>query len=96
MNLFINETPNDGQIEPKFHVRNEFWYYSKPLLIQLEVIWILNNPDQNMKEAVHSRVHILKRHMAFRKAEKSLVCLNKILQFLQTCIIMFKNKSSIN
>jgi hypothetical protein len=33
-----------------------------------------------------------KIHMAFRKADESPDCSGKILQFLQTCIITFKNK----
>jgi hypothetical protein len=33
-----------------------------------------------------------KRHVAFRKAVESLVFSDKTWQFLQTCIITFKNK----
>jgi hypothetical protein len=33
-----------------------------------------------------------KRHVAFRKADESLVCSDKTWQFLQSCVITFKNK----
>jgi hypothetical protein len=51
-----------------------------------------DNPDRKMKNAVHGRVHTLKGHMTFRKANESLVCSDETWQFLQTCIITFKNK----
>jgi hypothetical protein len=34
--------------------------YSKPLLIQLQLIQVSDNPDQNMKNDVHSWVPTLK------------------------------------
>jgi hypothetical protein len=46
-----------------------------------------------MENAVHTSVHMyLKRHIAFRKVDESLVCSDKTWQFLQTCIIMYVQK----
>jgi hypothetical protein len=75
-------------------VRLYYPIYSKPLLNRLQLIQMSDNSDQNwkMKSAVHSWVHTLRRHMAFRKADESLVCSDKTWQFLQNYIITFKNK----
>jgi hypothetical protein len=67
------------------------------------------NPDLKMNEKKHNLIriekwgeklftaeYILSRHMAFRKEDESLVCSDKKLQFLQSCIITFKNKYKIN
>jgi hypothetical protein len=44
-----------------------------------------------MKNAIHSCVHILKRHMAFRKADESLVCSDKTFSFFKPAILLSKN-----
>jgi hypothetical protein len=51
--------------------------YSKPSLIRLQLIHMSDNPDRNVKNAVHSLVHTLKRHAALRKADESFVCSDK-------------------
>jgi hypothetical protein len=68
--------------------------YSEPLLIRLQLIVISDNPDRNTRnEKCCSQFSTYsKRHVAFRKADESLVCSDKTRQLLQTYIITFKNK----
>jgi hypothetical protein len=82
----------------KFEILNShgdiYEKYSKPSLIWLQLIWMSNSPDRNMKNekcCSQSSTHF-KRHMSFRKADESLVCSDKTQQFLQTYITTFKNK----
>jgi hypothetical protein len=71
---------------------------SKPSLIALiallglQLIRMSDKPDRNMENAVQSWVHILKRHIACRKADDWLVCSEKTWRYLQTCIITFENE----
>jgi hypothetical protein len=68
--------------------------YSKPSLIRLQFIQMLDNMDQNIKneKCCSQWGTYLKRHTEFTKADESLVCSEKTGQFLQTCIITFKNE----
>jgi hypothetical protein len=67
------------------------YMYSKPLDNLATV-----NPDWNMKCCSQLSTYF-KPCMAFRKADQSLVCPDKILQFLQTCIkTSTTSESSIN
>jgi hypothetical protein len=59
--------------------------YSKPSVIRLQLIQI-----EILKMLF--TVEYLMRQTAFRKPDESLVCSDKTRQFLQNCIITFKNK----
>jgi hypothetical protein len=68
--------------------------HGKCLLIRLQLILMLNNPDRNMenKRCWSQLSRYFKRHMAFRKADELFTCSDKSWLFLQTCIVTFKNK----
>jgi hypothetical protein len=53
--------------------------YSKPLLIQLHLFQVSDDPDQNMKnEKLCSQLNTyFKSHMEFRNTDESLVCSDK-------------------
>jgi hypothetical protein len=68
--------------------------FSYTLTNPITVNRMSGNPYRNMKnEKFCSQLSTcFKRHMVFRKADELLVCSDKTSQFLQTCIITYKNK----
>jgi hypothetical protein len=54
-------------------------WYGKLMLVRLQLIWMSDNPDQNMtNKKCCSQLNIyFKRHMAFKNADELLVCSDK-------------------
>jgi hypothetical protein len=78
--------------------RWEVHTHSKLLIIRLRFTQMSDNSDLNMKyEKCCSQLSTyFKRHMEFSKTGESLVCSENTWQFLQTCIITFKNSWTIS
>jgi hypothetical protein len=65
--------------------------HRKPSVIQMQLLWMWDNPDQNMKNekcCLQFNVYF-KRHIALWKANDSRVCSDETWHCLQTCSIMF-------
>jgi hypothetical protein len=70
-------------------------YYSKPSLMRLQLTWMSDYPDRNMKRFSSQLSTYFKRHVTFKKAHESLVCSDKTWRFFQTWIITIKNKFTV-
>jgi hypothetical protein len=53
-----------------------------------------DNPDRNIKNAVHSWVHALKRHMALRKADE-VICMfrQNLTSFFKPALLSSKTST---
>jgi hypothetical protein len=64
--------------------------YSKPSLIQLQLIWMLDNPDWNMKNTIHSWAHNLKDTWHLGRQMNHLFVQKKLDSFFKPTLLCSK------